>query len=162
MLPPKGDRRRPLAVAVLFTRLLGGACVAAVMLVLFLIASTSPVVEFFTWWTIVVVLTLVLLLPAGLYVGFSFPLERKRKWAAISILAIAGVQTLVMAFDAIRVIEGLWGEWGELAIAAPTPVVIGGLGVATIVTVAIALSSFKRKRAVGFEPILQGPTKRES
>src|SRR5947209_6099921 len=114
MLPAKGNPRRPLALAVMFTRLLGSACIVAMVLLLFLLASASPVIEFFTWWTIVIVLGLVLFVPAALYISFSFPLERKRKWAAVTLLVIASLQAVFMTFQLIRIVRGTWGEWSAM------------------------------------------------
>jgi hypothetical protein len=110
-LPSKGDPQRPLALAVRSTRILGilfiglGLCGTLPMLFLGIRraggtggAGGAPVgmIAFATLSTIVIYFG-----PGALYIVCSIFLARRRTWAVITAMVLAGIQLLFIAFGLV-------------------------------------------------------------
>src|SRR5438552_1195529 len=121
MLPAKGDPRRPLASAVLLTRTLGASSIALAALLLMLAAGSSPVMLGMVMVVLLLSVGVMLGLPGLACIAISFALERRRTWAAITILVIAGLQLPLLFVTAVRAMRASEGDVVALLVLAGLP-----------------------------------------
>ena len=158
MLSRKGDPK--LALALFATRASGSLNISAAAILLTIVGISAPVmydVDF------VIMLSLFggsLFLPGVVYIGLSFPLERRRKWAAITLLVIEGLQLPLLLLWLIRVLVSIWQQFlGTLAVSLILAVLLCTAGVLAIIFIARALPTLRlggMQRRTGFEPIFKG------
>jgi uncharacterized membrane protein YqjE len=103
-LPPKGDPRRPLHLAIRSTRLLGG------LFVLFGICGMAPALYIMRGGPgpaaglLLASGTLMYLVPGLLHIVFSIYLGHRKFWAVVGALVLASIQLLFVVFGAIGVV----------------------------------------------------------
>src|SRR5205823_2493668 len=93
-------------------------------------------------------------LPGVSSLGFSFPLERRRTWAAITLLVINALHIALLFLAFIRALLGsLWLDAAVLLL-------LFGSGALAIIFIAMAMPTLRtggKPRPTGFEPIMSSP-----
>ena len=99
-LPPKGHPHRPLALAVRSTRILGivfiGLGAVGMLPILGGISRAGGVVSVAVMSLSALFMTLAYFGPAALYLVCSIHLARRRKWAVITAMVLAGIHILLI------------------------------------------------------------------
>ncbi len=155
-LPPKGDPQRPLHLAVRSTRVLGILFLAlglwgTVPMFLAGMRSARPV-STFGMGVIALSMVFIHFGPGALYLVCSVFLARRRTWAVITAMIIAGVQLayMLLAF-----------AFGGLALnlfsapAAPSALVLVAFGVSMLIFLALAQLEYHLSKC--FEAIRLAP-----
>lgn len=104
-IPPKGDPDRPLGLAVNAARTMGGISIAVgLMAGCFIFADLGEAPPGFraTIWILGFIMAGLCLVPGVLYFVFASRLRAYKGWAAVVLLVMASLQTLLLALNLAR------------------------------------------------------------
>ena len=150
-LPPKGDPRRPLHLAIRSTRMLG------IVFLLFGTCSVAPMMRtmgragMVGYPAFLLIGAAVYLAAGGAFLLFSIFLARRQFWAVVAALVVSSVVSLIWIFAAIALVVALLANAGD--IGSP-PALIGG---AVLLLLIAALWQLIYHLALSFEAIKYPP-----
>ena len=151
-LPPKGDPRRPLQLAVRSTRLLGG------LLVLLGFCGSIPVMfvpgvrggdPLFT--AIILIGAAAYFVPGMLYIVFSIYLGHRKPWAVVATIVLASIQLLFVLLGIAVLAVTFALPHSDLPPTALVPVGIAALLAAALAQLIYHLS--KSFESIRYEPV---------
>jgi hypothetical protein len=155
-LPPKDDPSRPIALAVNAARVLGVLCLVLGLLAGFGTAAIFKEGSRPVYMLILIgVLVMMFPLPGILYLVFAGAMQRRKQWAAIAVLAIAGLHGALLVLSLVgSLVRG--GNNFSLAFTGVLLAVV----VLLIVYTAQAIGVIRRggPQPTGFEPIMPPST----
>ena len=108
-LPPKGDPQRPLALAVRSTRVLGivfigiGALGMLPTFTMGMRGARGATLSVAMMAVVIVTTTLIYFGPGALYLVCSNFIARRRKWAIVTAMVLAGIQILLICVGLVMV-----------------------------------------------------------
>ena len=162
-IPPKGDPRRPLHLAIRSMRLLGGMLVlfATCVTIAFVLrrgpmrGSSVPAFYF--------IFVVFYLLPGTCFIVFSIFLARRRMWAVVASLCLASVGCLV-ALGAtgvmiVLIVANRAADWGAMIPIGVMALIVAALGQLIYhLARSFAAVRYTAPEERGFEPIMMNET----
>jgi hypothetical protein len=145
---------RPLSYVVSLTRALGIVSIVVGVFFFMLLAVYAPLLFAIVYRVVLVFILGGYIVPGIVMIGLSFPLQRRKIWAAITLLVIQGFQVLPLLFTMLQAGGGT-RSW--ILINAGLPAIIVVFAIITIIVLAKALPLVRdgvELRQMGFDPIL--------